>query len=69
MLGELLEFGCEDVVIVRVIRVARFVMFKLVLEAVDLRETVGSERLDLFEGGLEGGVTVSEDGGGGFFGV
>jgi len=69
MLGESFEFCCEDVVFVRVIRLAGFVMFKLVLEAVDLRETVGGERLGLFEGGLEGGVTEGEDNGRGFFGV
>jgi len=32
MLGESLEFCCEDVGFVRVIRLARFVMFKLVLK-------------------------------------
>jgi len=41
MLRESLEFCCEDVVSVRVITLAGFVMFKLVLEAVYLRETVG----------------------------
>jgi len=43
MFGESLELGCEDVVFVRVIRVARLLLVKLVLEAVDLRETVGSK--------------------------
>ena len=56
MLGKLLEFGCEDVVFVPVIRVAGLVVLKLVLNAVDLRKTVGSERLGLFEGGVENGV-------------
>jgi len=45
MLGESLEFCCEDV------------------------ETVGGERLGLFEGGLEGGVAEGDDNDRGFFGV
>ena len=69
MLGELPELGCENGVVVRVIGEAGLLVFKLILEAVDVRETVGSERLGLFEGGLEGGVAVGESGGGGFFRV
>ena len=41
MLRESREFCCGDVVSVRVITLAGFVMFKVVLEAVYLRETVG----------------------------